>query len=85
MTKRASMFEIVKIINDEPNTAWVIDTIEKENDALSLARLYAEEHFKRVMVDNQSLRTTRYGAKFETNNGTPIHYTYRPSKGPDAL
>jgi hypothetical protein len=79
------MFEIVKIINDEPNTAWVIDTIEKEEDALGLARLYAEDHVLRAGVDNKSLRNTRYGAKFETNNGTPVYYTYRPSKGSDAL
>ena len=76
------MFEIIKTINDDPITARFVDSIEKERDALSLARMYADDHYGRAGVDNQSLRETHYGASFKTNNGTPVSYTYRLAKGP---
>lgn len=76
----ATSFEIFKMINNEPCTAFVVDKIDDENDALFLARLYASEHYAAIHGDTGILRDCRYGARFVTNNGTPVEYLMRKEK-----
>lgn len=70
-------FDVVKICRNDPNTAWVVDRIEGADNAIELARLHAEVHYQAILGDTGTLRNCRYGAKFDTNNGTPVSYVAR--------
>lgn len=71
------LFDIVKICRNDVH-AWRVDTEANLDDAVELARLYAEEHYKGILGDTDTLRDCRYGARFVTNNGTPISYVVQP-------
>ena len=69
------MFQIIKQTDNNLATNWVHDTVDyPKADAVFLARIYAHDHFSRIMGDTDTYRILPSGARFVTNNGTPVRY-----------